>query len=68
MKLQMLIELDYNAEIMHDGDIGSRKWFFQTLLDNEPEALLLHSQIIGDTVGSVRVIKILEPTPNKEKP
>ena len=55
MKVQMLIELDYDADVMHENDPASIAWFRNEIMRGE---LLLHSNELGDEVGSVRVIDV----------
>ena len=52
--IQMLIELTYDAEIMHGDDEESRNWFYDEVLYKDQ--LLLHSNEIGDTIGTVKVL------------
>ena len=59
MKLQMVIELDYDADLMHGEDPSAKECFFEEL-HRQDGALLLHSQEIGDTIGTVRVLEILD--------
>jgi len=55
MKLKMTVEFEYDSETMHGGDLGSMIWFINMLLQ---EKLNLHSNEIGDQIGTVRVLKI----------
>jgi hypothetical protein len=61
MKLKMVVELDYDAELMHSGDrdAESKQWFYlKVLLDPDDGCgLMLHSNEIGDIVGVLRVIE-----------
>ena len=59
MKLKMLIELDYDAEIVHGDDPEAIEWFYETILGDK-EGLFLHSNEIGDTVGLVKVLELNE--------
>ena len=54
-KLRMLIEFEYNAAIMHSDDLVSKEWFYETVLGGE---LILHSNEIGDEIGTARVLHI----------
>ena len=54
-KLAMVIELDDDAEGMHGADPVSRQWFFWGAGD-----LRLHSNEIGDTIGTVTVKRFRE--------
>ena len=62
-KLRLEIEVDYNAESMHGDDIESMVWFREVLLGDE---LLLHSNEIGDTVGTVKVRKVIDWQPSAQ--
>lgn len=63
MKLKLEIEMDYNHDIMHGDDPDSISWFYNLLLNSDPEdpdsLLILHSNDIGDEIGTVRVLKIM---------
>ena len=64
MKLTLTIELTFDANAMHGDDPEEREWFFDTILLGEE--LILHSNEIGDTVGTVKVLSIgaeLAPQP-----
>ena len=41
---------------MHGSDKIGIAWFFEEILSDENGSLLLHSNEIGDTIGSIRVI------------
>ena len=66
-KLRMIIELEYNEQVMHGDDKESYDWFICEVLaaspSDFPNALSLHSNLIGDFVGDVELISIL---PNNE--
>jgi len=57
-KIKMLIELKYNASIMHGGnkDKEAKDWFFNEILKDK---LILHSNEIGDEIGEIKLLKIL---------
>lgn len=59
-KVQMLVELDYDAETMHSDDTASKRWFMEDILLNNTEdgGLVLHSNEIGDSVGTVKVLTV----------
>lgn len=63
-KLRLEIELEYDATIMHadDNDSEAKRWFFEDILLNPSEEgeLILHSNSIGDEIGTVKVLRILE--------
>lgn len=56
--LQMMIELQYDADIMHGDDQEARDWFINDILQGDG-GLSLYSSEIGDTIGAVRVIQIV---------
>lgn len=59
--LTLTVKLTYDDEIMHGGDKVSKRWFFKHVLLDPPKdepLLSLHSQSIGDEVGTIEVIKI----------
>ncbi len=55
-KLKLTIELDYDAEIMHQDDPDAIEWFFLDIL--QEDLLFLHSNEIGDVIGTVKVLEI----------
>lgn len=66
-KIQLVIELEYDDENMHGKDLESKTWFYTKVLGKdygktkaiqaeEDEELILHSNYIGDYVGTVRVL------------
>lgn len=62
-KLRMVVELEYEDEIMYDkDDPAAVEWFFSEIIFNDTEegALILHSNEIGDSLGVVRVLQIQE--------
>jgi hypothetical protein len=58
--IEMLITLTYDDETMHngDGDIEAKNWFFDDILVESKERLILHSNEIGDEIGDVKVLKV----------
>lgn len=60
-KLKLEIELLYNDEIVHGNNPDAIDWFYSEILKGEDEALILHSNEIGDEIGIVKVIKIIDP-------
>lgn len=55
--IKMVVELTYNNKLMHGTDGEEKAWLLNLL---KSEVMLLHSNEIGDTVGSVKVVKILK--------
>ena len=56
----MLISLTYDEETMHNGDkdTEAKNWFFNDILVESKERLILHSNEIGDEIGDVKVLKV----------
>lgn len=56
------VELRYDADMMHGDEADAVEWFRDVVLQNggvdEENRLLLHSNLIGDTVGEIRVTSI----------
>ena len=59
-KIKMIIELEYDDEMMHGTDQDAIDWFNSDILIGNKGLLLLHSNEIGDHVGKVRGIEILD--------
>ena len=61
--IKMIIELEYDDEIMHsaDKDKEALESFENDILLGTQGLLLLHSNEIGDTVGRVKGLEILKP-------
>ena len=57
MKIKILAELEYDASIMQGNDKIAREWFFHHVLKGDD--LTLHSNEIGDEIGTLHVTKIL---------
>ena len=53
MKLKMLIELEYDVDVMYG--VEEKAWFFDEILGDK-EGLSLHSNELGDEVGHVTVL------------
>lgn len=54
-KIRMLVELEYDGETMHGDDEDAICWFFYDIL--KKEVLTLHSNEIGDEIGTVKVLE-----------
>lgn len=57
--VKMEIELSYDETMVHGDDEQSKQWFFGHILNGNTGELMLHSNDIGDTIGSVKVIRVL---------
>ena len=57
--LKLLVEFKYDEELMHSGDNSKKEkdWFYKHILKNSKD-LVLHSNEIGDEIGSVKVLTI----------
>ena len=55
-KIKMIVELTYDAAIMHGRDKEAKRWFFHDILLRGD--LILHSNEIGDEVGIIKVQEI----------
>ena len=58
MKIQLLIELDYDDRIIHGDDPEAVSWFYDDVLKGTDELLILHSNLIGDEIGLVKVLEV----------
>lgn len=55
-KVQLTVELEIDGDYgQRSDDETEREWFREHLLGDE---LLLHSNLIGDTIGIVKVLSI----------
>ena len=59
-KVKLEIEMEYDDEVMHGDDEEGIEWFKKSILTGDKGLLLLHSNLIGDHLGDVKVIKIIE--------
>jgi len=58
-KIRMVIELEYDDEIMHGDSEEDKEWFFDEILMNNLDGpLVLFSNELGDEVGIVKVLSI----------
>jgi hypothetical protein len=66
--LRLTIELTYDENVMHEDDAEGKRWFRDAILKDEGGAgMHLHSNEIGDEVGSVKVLKISRPRKERAK-
>ncbi len=57
--LKIEAELKYDDKMMHDKDKESRDWFFNDILKSKRKNdLFLHSNEIGDEIGTIKITKI----------
>ena len=54
-KIKLLIELEYDDDIVHGDDPEAIEWFNNELVSDH---LLLWSNDIGDEIGSIKVLEI----------
>lgn len=62
-KIFLLVEIEYDDEIMHGDDEESERWFMDFILRGKgsSEKLVLHSNEIGDSIcDDVRVLEVFE--------
>lgn len=60
-KIKLLVELTYPDDILQDPGPEGWKWFKEYILgDKEKEGLILHSNFIGDEVGTVKYLGVVE--------
>ena len=57
-KLKMLVELEYDENMIHPNEPEAVDWFENDILLGDDGELLLHSNGIGDTIGSISVLKL----------
>jgi hypothetical protein len=57
--IKLTIELTYNDKFMHGNDKESIEWFYNDILKSRKKNdLILHSNDIGDEIGTVKVLTI----------
>ena len=60
MKINLLVELDYDGATMHGTDLEAIQWFREVILNGTKGELILHSNEIGDEVGTINVLRVYE--------
>lgn len=62
-KLMLEVELEYDDQTMHGDDHDSVAWFWNDVLlyPGKDGQLILHSNEIGDEIGTIKVLKVHEP-------
>ena len=58
-RIRFEAELDYDGDLICGDDEESKEWFLNQILGNQCGDLILHSNDVGDTVGTIRLIRIL---------
>lgn len=57
--IRLEIELTYDADLMYGDDADGLTWFYdEVLLDLDNEGLILHSNMVGEEIGTVKIISI----------
>lgn len=63
MKLRLEVEVEVEDSYWNDCDLEEKIWFKNEVLGADPnscDALILHSNLVGDEVGPVKVLDIEE--------
>lgn len=64
VKLRLEIEVECEDLVVNRSDPEEWEWFLRDVIAADPanidECLALHSNAIGDTIGAVRVLRVLE--------
>lgn len=63
-KLKMLVELDYDAKVHHGRGKEEEEWFAENILSDYAGKLLMHSNVLGCTLGKVKVLVVHDWPPN----
>ena len=58
MKLKVELEIDLGDNFINENDIEEKVWLFETILTKEE--LILHSNNIGESIGTITSIKAYE--------
>lgn len=58
MKLKMLVELNCDNNFIDFTDKEEKDWFYNDILKSKRKDLFLHSNEIGDEVGTIKVLEI----------
>ena len=59
MKIKMLVELDCDNNYIDFKDKEEKEWLYNHILKSKRKDLFLHSNEIGDEVGTIKVLGIL---------
>ena len=66
-KLRMVIDLEYDDDLVHGGNEGFIDWWETIRSSQDEERLILHSNFIGDEIGSVEIVDIVKGWPHKKR-
>lgn len=58
IRMVMTIELEYDEGVMHGDSFMAQKLFIDEILMGDDSDLVLHSNLVGDEIGKVRVIGV----------
>ena len=58
--IKIEVELTYDDNVMHGDDQDAIDWFVYDVLLNPDEDLILHSNDIGDMLGTVKITQIMD--------
>ena len=58
MKLKVELEIDLGDNFINENNIEEKLWLFETILTKEE--LILHSNDIGESIGTITSIKAYE--------
>lgn len=64
--ITLKITLEYDEDIMHGDDADAREWFMSSVL--QPGDLVLHSNEIGDEVGTIKSVSLLPNAKDQRRP
>lgn len=59
-RLILLVELKYDADIMHGDSQDDMSWFYGEILQGN-HLMLIDSGDLGDEIGTIKVLKIAPP-------
>lgn len=59
-RITMIVELSYDDELFHGSNVESYKWLMNDVIQNENSKLTLVSNEVGDTIGEIKVIEIID--------
>ena len=58
--IKLHVDFTYDAKTMHGSDKESMEWFYNEILKSKRKNdLILHSNEIGDEIGTIRVTSIM---------